>query len=367
MNRAFSVYLDLVRFAAAVLVYMYHSNQRLLVNEILPASNYGHSSVIVFFVLSGFVIAFVTDTKERDWRSYAASRLSRVYSVVIPAIVLTLLLDIVGRSLLPAIYAYPFDQFVVRVVSSLAMLNEVWFVSITSFSNVPFWSICYESWYYLAFGVIAFVPSPWRWLFVGLLALAFGPKVVLLAPIWLSGVWLYRNRRLSKMDLPAAIVLLVVSLLGIVAFHGFGVEPWVTERFKAFLGPGLHAQLTFSKFFISDYLLTLLVVANFCAMRRVAEATQPFWLAIERPIRFAATFTFALYLLHQPLFLFWAAVIRGDPKGHGYWLATTACVFASVLVIGHVTERRRHSMRGWIAARLSALRPGAGSPRSQVL
>ena len=44
MNRAFSIYLDLVRFLAACLVYLYHSNQRLLSTEILPVSNYGHSS-----------------------------------------------------------------------------------------------------------------------------------------------------------------------------------------------------------------------------------------------------------------------------------------------------------------------------------
>jgi peptidoglycan/LPS O-acetylase OafA/YrhL len=89
MNRSFSVYLDVVRFTAAFLVYLYHSNQRFLSEAILPASHYGHSSVIVFFVLSGFVIAFVTDTKEFRLPAYAASRISRVYSVTVPAIVLT--------------------------------------------------------------------------------------------------------------------------------------------------------------------------------------------------------------------------------------------------------------------------------------
>ena len=80
MNRSFSVYLDLVRFSAACLVYLWHSNMRLLVHDILPASSYGHSAVIVFFVLSGFVIAYVTDTKENNWVDYSASRLSRVSS-----------------------------------------------------------------------------------------------------------------------------------------------------------------------------------------------------------------------------------------------------------------------------------------------
>ena len=86
-------YLDLVRFVAACLVYLYHSNQRWLIADILPASNYGHSSVIVFFVLSGFVIAYITDTREKQFPIYSASRISRIYSVAFPAIFLTILLD----------------------------------------------------------------------------------------------------------------------------------------------------------------------------------------------------------------------------------------------------------------------------------
>ncbi len=98
MSPAFSLYLDLVRFVAACLVYLYHSNQRWLVGDVLPASDYGHSSVVVFFVLSGYVIAYITATKERDWVSYAASRIARIYSVAVPAIVLTLALDAAGRA-----------------------------------------------------------------------------------------------------------------------------------------------------------------------------------------------------------------------------------------------------------------------------
>ena len=45
-----------------------------------------------------------------------------------------------------------------RGAASLLLLNEVWFVSITSFSNVPYWSICYEMWYYVAFGLVMFLP-----------------------------------------------------------------------------------------------------------------------------------------------------------------------------------------------------------------
>lgn len=353
MNKGFSVYLDLVRFVAACLVYIYHSNQRLLVEEILPASNFGHSSVIVFFVLSGFVIAYVTDTKENTWTSYWASRLSRVYSVAVPAILLTLLLDSIGRTLLPALYAgYPYDQFVIRSLGSFLFANEVWFISITSFSNVPYWSICYEIWYYAAFGILMFMPRRTAIALLLLLAAALGPKIILLAPIWGMGVLLYYWQAPRRMSTEASWWLFSGTVAAIVLFHYHGVSPAMTEWLKAQMGPDLHREFTFSKFFPADYILGILVAANFAAMRNVAAQIEPFTQIIERPVKTLASYTFTLYLLHQPLFLFWAAVLRGDPSGHSYWLATTVLMAASVGIIGYFTENKRHGLRKAIARAL---------------
>ncbi len=351
MGKAFSIYLDLVRFLAACLVYVYHSNQRLLVSDVLPASNFGHSSVIVFFVLSGFVIAYITATKENKLSSYAASRISRVYSVVLPTIILTIVLDAIGRQLYPALYAYPFDKFLIRSLASLLLLNEVWFVSITSFSNVPFWSICYELWYYVAFGIFAFFPRKVAVASLVALALLLGPKIVLLAPIWIAGVVLYRWESLNRMREIWAWLLVILSLVGIIAFHQAEVTERVAEYFKLLIGSKWHAEFTFSKFFLSDYLLALLVFGNFVGMRRVSFRFETALLLIEKPVRFLAGYTFTLYLLHQPLFLFWAAVIRGDPDGYGYWLWTTAMVALTVGVVGYFTESKRHLVKRWLEHR----------------
>lgn len=346
MNKGFSIYLDLVRFIAACLVYMYHSNQRLLVENILPASNFGHSSVIVFFVLSGFVIAYVTDTKENTWTSYWASRLSRVYSVAVPAIALTLVLDSIGRNLLPALYTgYPFDQFLIRSLGSLLFANEVWFISITSFSNVPYWSICYEIWYYAAFGILMFMP---RWTAIAmvlLLATALGPKIILLAPIWGMGVLLYYWQAPRRLSTATSWWLFSATVVAIVLFHYHGLSPAITEWLKTQMGPDLHREFTFSKFFPADYILGILVAANFAAMRNVAVQIEPLMQIIESPVKRLASYTFTLYLLHQPLFLFWAAVLRGDPSGHAYWLATTVLMAISVGIIGYFTENKRHQLR----------------------
>lgn len=352
MNKPFSIYLDLVRFAAACLVYIYHSNQRWLVHDILPVSNYGHSSVIVFFVLSGFVIAYITDTREKRLTAYAASRLSRVYSVALPAVILTVVLDAVGRKLSPDLYGYPFDNVLLRCAASLLMLNELWFVSITSFSNVPYWSICYEMWYYIGFGLIMFLPKRTGLIALAMLAFALGPKVLLLAPIWLLGVLLYRWQRLQSLSDSIAWRFLAGSIVGIVAFHQANVTEQVASYFKNLLGEQWQAQLTFSKFFISDYLLGIMVFLNFAGMRKICTRLEPLLLTLERPIRFLASYTLSLYLLHQPLFLFWGAVIHGDPSGYANWWLTTGMVSASIVAIGYVTEKRRHLFKIWIEQHL---------------
>jgi len=341
VNRSFSIYLDFVRFGAACLVYLWHSNMRLIVHDILPASAYGHSSVIVFFVLSGFVIAYVTDTKEKTWTDYTASRISRIYSVVLPAVALTPLLDAVGRALYPDLYGWPFDRFVLRILGCLLLLNETWFVSITFFSNVPYWSIAFEAWYYVLFAMATFLPRGRRALGVLAVCAIAGPKLVLLLPVWWSGVWLYRWNWLRERSIGFAWSLATIGAVAIVLTHAIDLYGTWSRSFESWIGPRWFEQLTFARFFIGDYLLAALVFMQFAGMRIVAPTLAPFFQSIERPIRYLASYTFTLYLLHQPLLLFWAAIIRGDPNGHAFWWGVTAMTALSVWCLGSFTEHKR--------------------------
>ena len=345
MNKSFSIYLDLVRFTAACLVYIWHSNNRLLTKAVPLASGYGHSAVVVFFVLSGFVIAYVTDTKEKNWISFAASRLSRVYSVAVPAVVLTVILDALGRNLYPALYSYPFDHFIVRFTASLLMLNEVWLVSIMSFSNTPYWSIAFEAWYYVIFGVVMFATARWRPLALIACALLVGPKILLLLPIWWSGVWLYRWRWLQQISTDFAWCLVVLSFVGIIGFHALAVYEKPALLTESFLGTALYRDLTFAKQFVADYLLAFLVCCNFAGMRAVGSSWDRLLLPVEKPVRWAASYTFTLYLLHQPLMFFWAAVVRGRPETFVYWTKVTILTAVSIVAVGYFTENRRHGFR----------------------
>ena len=351
MGRSFSIYLDLIRFAAAFLVYLYHSNQRFLSTSEVPFSGFGHSAVVVFFVLSGFVIRHVTDSKETHWADYAASRIARIFSVTVPAIFLTLLFDTVGRAFAPEIYAHSAsDQVLARVVLSLLLLNEVWLLSVMSFSNLPFWSICVEFWYYAAFALVIFLPRRVGWVAAALLALALGPKFILLAPIWWAGVLLYRWRMPPWLGRRSALAMVGFSLTGFWLFHALKIDRWGCLWLKAALGQDVAQYLGFANYVVGDYLLTLLVCLNFAGMRALLAGSGGWLIALERPIRQVAGCTFTLYLLHLPLFLMWSAIVRGNPAQPWYWLTVTALVFASVVLVSRQTEAHRYRLRGWLLA-----------------
>jgi hypothetical protein len=112
VNRATSLYLDLVRPAAAFVVLLPHvSFQGISGGRLRILGSVGVQAVDVFFVLSGFVIAHVRATRECDVRSYVVSRAARIYSVAIPALILTAVVDSIGLRESPATYHGPSQAF----------------------------------------------------------------------------------------------------------------------------------------------------------------------------------------------------------------------------------------------------------------
>ena len=87
MPKSTSVFLDGLRVLAALTVFAGHC-VLLLYHGGFPLA--GHVAVIVFFVLSGYVIAYSTLSRPgMSAKRYTVARLSRLYSVVGPALLLT--------------------------------------------------------------------------------------------------------------------------------------------------------------------------------------------------------------------------------------------------------------------------------------
>ena len=175
-----------------------------------------------------------------------------------------------------------------------------------------------------------------------------GPKIALLLPVWWLGVLLDRWRGLQQISIHASWAMVLTSLAGIALFHRYEMMTLAESWLASLIGPNLTYELTFSKRVFADYMLAFLVFVNFTGMRNILTSKGGFLIAVAKPVRFFANYTFTLYLLHQPLFLFWTAVVHGDPSGPWYWSAVTLLTALSVGAVGSVTENRRHGLRAWM-------------------
>src|ERR1700756_3943754 len=104
MTNELSLYLDALRFGAAFAVFVSHYSTGRISGGLFWQFDGGRTAVLVFFVLSGFVIAWVSDTRERTLEEYGLSRGARLYSVVITAFVLTAWLESAGKAIDPRLY-----------------------------------------------------------------------------------------------------------------------------------------------------------------------------------------------------------------------------------------------------------------------
>lgn len=358
LSRSFSLYLDLLRLLAALAVMVAHTMSYTFGAEPPFRGALGHNAVIVFFLLSGYVIAYVVDHKENEPRTFWVSRLARIYSVALPAIFLTPLIDSVGLRLDPGFYASGLtthDYPAVRILASLGFVNELWLVSIMPFSNSPYWSLCYEMAYYLLFSIFCFTGGRKRWVWLGLAALVIGPKILLLGPIWVLGVVVYRKRSWYGISLRMGWCLWLVSLAGIAAFQYYDASEMGSAWTEAQLGRRLYTLLHFSKHFVADYPLAVLMAMNFVGFRRIAEQFASGFALCGGAIRTASSYTFSIYLFHLPLVFLFAILLKRMGPGLAYFLATMGCTLAVVLPLGAVTERQKDRLKSWLGQKLPSL------------
>ena len=174
--------LDLVRGVSALLVMLGHlrgflfldfaelDRAGVLTKFFYFATGLGHQAVMVFFVLSGYFVGGSVlsglGNGRFTWRCYAASRLTRLWMVLIPALVLTLCFDLLGSHWNPGAYAGDLNA---RFMSGpthiqpaahdwLTLLGNLCFVqniTVPVFgSNGPLWSLANEFWYYVMFPLV---------------------------------------------------------------------------------------------------------------------------------------------------------------------------------------------------------------------
>jgi peptidoglycan/LPS O-acetylase OafA/YrhL len=333
--RHFSAYLDLVRFSAAAGVLLFHIRAHRIGPDRLLSffPQVGHEFVIVFFVLSGYVIAATVDRKRGTLETYALDRMARVYSVVVP----TLFTSIVAGLAMGV--GSPSDALQ-SLAANLSFVGQSWSLGIIPPANPAFWSLSYEVMYYALFGCLVFLRGPARVVACVSIAALAGPKVMVLLPCWMLGVAAYRWRDIKPLSRRTAMVMgIAIPAAAFAAMSAWKIGAKANALFE--IPESWGPSSTFAK----DYITSVLIALHLYCMR---------WLEFDwnesarHLVVKAAAFTFTLYLIHYPVLL---AVAQSDEHRSPLALAIAlVLVFGATLSLGTVTEGRRHELRTWLAA-----------------
>lgn len=352
ITHEFSVYLDGLRFAAAYYVLLFHlKNNFIGENSFLKyIPNHGHDAVILFFVLSGYVIAATVDRKKAvGWREYFLDRAARVYSVAAPTLILCMLVTFSLQLLSTNGGVVQFSSVLVNALINFFFLGQSWSLKEWVPYNQPYWSLCYEVMYYVLFGIAVFAKGLWRWFGLVVVALIAGPKVMLLLPCWLLGVLAYQWRDKFALSSKAALLIgFVLPLVVLFVLNKIGYGPSV----RSFLDEQIMNRkevLEFSNDFLIDYTTAILVAINLYAARYV-PFKFPVW--ISSLLIMGASISFTLYLMHLPMVHLIVNIV-GDSRQSLFWFFLAGigipvfCYF-----ISQYTELKRFAVRDWLASKI---------------
>lgn len=321
----------------------------------------GHQAVIVFFVLSGFFIGASVATSSASgnwsWSRFALRRFTRLYVVLIPALLLTATWDLAGISIFGArdVYAGDIDARHLDLANVKETLSLPVFLGNLAFlqhlfvapfgSNGPLWSLSYEFWSYVTFPLVfrAIVtgerlPSRVAYaLAAALLLVAGGFNFRFYFGIWALGAllaytWIRKPLRFGH------------PLITLGAFGAFGATLLVA---RGKLMGARHLEDALLGVGTSLFLFVLLARgANAPRCRSAVSAAYKRWGGL------LAGFSYTLYVAHYPVLTFLQALIVGrtrwQPELPLLGLSALLCgaiVTVYVYPLARVTEGRTEAAR----------------------
>jgi peptidoglycan/LPS O-acetylase OafA/YrhL len=269
------------------------------------ATGFAHHAVLVFFVISGWLVggSLLDKIRQPDAVvSYAIDRVTRLWTVLIPTFVLTLLFGL-GTGVVDAqgIDFHADNEYSAAAFG--ANLVGLQTIAAPAFGgNFPLWSLANETWYYLLFPLLV----------VLLLArarsqrVACGAMLVLLAAllpaaivayfgIWLLGVAFSRIRIECSNAQRAGWLVLVAAL-------------WVYYRLTGDMSAFTLVSV------LPDLVCSLMFLVFLSSLQFKAAPTSTLRRPLARIGSFFAEFSFSLYVLHVPLIRlmqYWAKTFWG--------------------------------------------------------
>lgn len=266
---------------------------------------FGQAAVMVFFILSGFVIYYSSAGRNSDFtvRDYLVRRFRRIY----PPFLIVLFIEMVVQWIAPYQWeAFDWKNF----VGNLLMLQDkqhpyAWFSPF--FSNSPLWSLSYEWWFYMLFIPVWFLlkahPDRRRYWAAGITFLGFGSFMLIpnqfsiiaaYFMMWWSGVELAREYldtgkiTFKRQAFSIVVLMLSVGLWAVVSYLDYRV----THKFMRSDYPYIQLQ---------HQITVLLILIAGIAWYKLRFLGFDWTIGI---FKYLSPVSYAMYILHLPLIVY---------------------------------------------------------------
>jgi peptidoglycan/LPS O-acetylase OafA/YrhL len=284
-----------LRFVAALYVFLFHFHIRWpLAGHDFVASvlSQGAVGMTIFFMLSGYILAYRYDLAEVPLRDYALNRFARIYPVYVVAGLLTLPwigVSLGGVGARDAFFG--FAQLCALVVANVLLL-QAWFPQMLGYWNISAsWSISTEAFFYLLFPLLLkhIRPLPIVRL-SGLIAIAY---VLSVLPGFVSVAFWQSGRPANYIYYSMPIFRLAEFVLGICAYFVVGhayrllgarlnkmayAVIAISIVYLGLVGPRLPYWVTHNWLIVPAVFLTLLVLSRPDSIAsRVMASTPMVW------------------------------------------------------------------------------------------
>jgi peptidoglycan/LPS O-acetylase OafA/YrhL len=200
--------------------------------------------------------------------------------------------------------------------------------------NLPYWSLGFEVWYYLIFGLAIFgSPPAWRWVAAFVALAVAGPKIELLFPIWLLGVGCYRFCKGASTSPLSGLVVWVGTIIAYLTYAMLLQQHLIK----------LLQSLT-----VDRYIVGACFAINIASFQLMSPLVARWLRAATGSIRWVAGATFTLYLFHLPVAQFLSVLAPWPPASAWRQIFVAGGTLIIVFVVAQHTERRKEQCRRWI-------------------
>lgn len=318
-------------------------------------TGFAHQAVVIFFLISGWLVGGSLLNRlhqPRALASYAIDRATRLWTVLLPTMVLILLVGLaIGAAQPGAIDLSASNDY--SALSFAGNLFGLQTILVPNFGgNYALWSLTYETWYYVQFPLLALALFGHGRLRRAACAAAFVLLVVLLPNmismyfmLWLLGAAFSRIELHCQNGMRLVLGMLTMGLFSYYRLTGSN-NALVPESF------------------VQDMICSVPLLLLLSSLHQPVDPSAPRFLRINGLATFFSDFSFTLYVTHLPLIFLIIHIGRTtigrdqlDPHAAADYavygailLALIAFAYVFYLAFERNTFRIRRALKDWLLA-----------------